>query len=147
MVGIGGSLEILHVARHAGVSGQVVVVIDVAVGAGARWHGVQSGERKPGAIVVELRVRPVAGVMALLASLREVRGRMVGIGGSLEILHVARHAGVSGQVVVVIDVAVSAGARWHGVQSGERKPGAIVVELRVRPVAGVMALLARLREV
>ncbi len=52
----------------------------------------QSGEREPSAVVVELRVRPVAGVMALLASLREVRSRVVGIGGSLEILQVARHA-------------------------------------------------------
>ncbi len=64
----------------------------MTIGAGARWHGVQSGEREPGAVVVELRVRPVAGVMALLASLREVRSRVVGIGGSLEILQVARHA-------------------------------------------------------
>ena len=53
----------------------------------------QSGERKPGAVVVELRVGPVAGAMALLASLREVRSRMVGIRRSLEILQVARHAG------------------------------------------------------
>ena len=65
----------------------------MTIGAGARWDGVQSGERKPGAVVVELRVRPVAGVMALLAGLGEVRSRVVGIAGSLEILQVARHAG------------------------------------------------------
>ena len=53
----------------------------------------QSGKREPGAVVVELRVRPVAGVMALLAGLREIRSRVVGIGGSLEILQVARYAG------------------------------------------------------
>ena len=51
---------------------QLVVVVNVTIGASARWHGMQSGERKPGAVVVELRVRPVAGVMALLAGLREV---------------------------------------------------------------------------
>ena len=119
----------------------------MTIGAGARWHGVQSGEREPGAVVVELRVGPVAGVMALLASLRKVRSRVVGIGGSLEILEVARHAPSTVQVVVVVDVTIGAGARWHGMQSGEREPGAVVVELRVRPVAGVMALLAGLREV
>ena len=53
----------------------------------------QPGEGEPGAVVVKLRVRPVAGVMALLASLREVRSQVVGIRGSLEILEVARHAG------------------------------------------------------
>ena len=52
-----------------------------------------SGERKPGAVMVELRVCPVAGVMTLFASLREVCGRVVGIGGSLKILQVARDAG------------------------------------------------------
>jgi len=119
----------------------------VTISAGARWHGVQSGEREPGAVVVEVRVRPVAGVMALLAGLREVRSRVVGIRCSLEILHVARDAGRAVQVVVVVDVTIGAGARWDGMQSGERKSGAVVVELRVRPATGRMALLAGLREV
>ena len=86
MVGIRCSLEILEVARHTGVSGQFVVVIDVAVSAGARWHGMQSGERKPGTVVVEFCVHPVAGVMALLAGLREVRSRVVGVRRSLKVL-------------------------------------------------------------
>jgi len=46
----------------------------------------QSGQRKPGAVVVEVCARPVAGVMALLAGLGEVRSRVVGIRGSLIVL-------------------------------------------------------------
>ena len=107
----------------------------------------QSSKRKPGAFVVELRVHPVAGVMALLAGLWEVRSRVVGIRRALIVLQMAGDAGRAGQIVVVVDVAVSAGPRWDCVQPGERKPGAVVVELRVHPVAGVMALLAGLREV
>ena len=72
MVGVRCSLEILQVARHAGGAVQRVVIIDVAIGAGARWDGMQSGERKPGAVVVKLRVRPVAGGMTLLAGLGKV---------------------------------------------------------------------------
>jgi hypothetical protein len=72
VIGVRCSLEILQVARHAGRAVQVVVVVDVTIGAGARWDGMQSGERKPGAVVVELRVHPVTGGMTLLAGLGEV---------------------------------------------------------------------------
>ena len=72
MVGIRSALEVLQMARHAGVGSQVVIVIDVAVGASSRRHGVQAVERKPGAVVVELCVHPVAGVMTLLAGLRKI---------------------------------------------------------------------------
>ena len=106
-----------------------------------------SGERKPCAVVVELRVRPVAGAMALLAGLREVRRDVVWISSSLEILQVTGDASGGTQVVVVIDVAIGALPRRNSVHSGERKPSAVVVELRVCPVAGAMALLASLREV
>ena len=51
------------------------------------------GESKAGAVVIELGVRPIAGLMALSASLREVRRNVVRIGGALKILQVARHAG------------------------------------------------------
>ena len=80
-------------ACDAGVAGEVVIVVDVTIGAGARRHGMHSGEGKPSAVVVEFRVHPVAGAVALLAGLGEIRGDVVGIGGSLEILQVARHAG------------------------------------------------------
>ena len=72
-------------AGDAGHAGQVVIVVNVTIGAGARRDGVQSGERKPGGVVVELRVRPIAGIVALLAGLREARSHVVGICGALEI--------------------------------------------------------------
>ena len=114
----------------------------MTIGAGARWHGVQSGERKPGAVVVELRVRPVAGVMALLAGLGKVRSRVVGIRGSLEILQVAGHARGAVQSVVIVDVAIGALAWWHNVQPCQGKAGRGVVELCIRPLHGVVTLLA-----
>jgi len=119
----------------------------VAIGAGARWDAVQPGEREPGTVVVELRVGPVAGAMALLASLREVRSGVVGIRGSLEILEVARHAGCAVQSVVVVDVTIGAGARRYFVQSGERESRHVMVECRAHPAASIVALLACLREV
>ena len=64
----------------------------MTIGAGARWHLVQSGEREPGDVMVECRAHPAASVVALLAGLREIRSRMVGIGGSLEILQVVDRA-------------------------------------------------------
>src|SRR5262249_36216676 len=145
-LGVGRALEVLQVAGYAGGAGQVVVIVNVAVGAGARRHGVQAGEREPGAVVVELLVCPVGGLVTLLGSLREIRSGVIRIGRALEVLQVAGYAGGAGQVVVIVNVAVGAGARRHGVQAGEREPGAVVVELRVCPVAGVVTLLAGLRE-
>ncbi len=144
---LGGSLEILEVARDASVGSQVVVVIGVAVGASPRRHSMRAGEREVDAVVVEGGRRPACGGMAGVAGLRKSACNVVGIRSSLEILEVARDAGGAVQIVVVVDMTIGAGARWHGVQSGEREPGAVVVELRVRPVAGGMTLLAGLREV
>src|SRR5215831_10156895 len=107
----------------------------------------QPSQREPGAVVVELRVHPVTGVMALLASLGEVRRRVVGIGGSLEIFQVAGHAGGVAQSVVVVNVTIGAGARWHGVQSGERESGTVVIKRCIQPSASGVTLLARLREI
>ena len=146
VVGIRGSLEILEVARHAGVGGQVEVVVDVAVRASPRRDGMHTGEREVDAVVVEGGRRPACRGMAGAAGLRESARNMVGIRGSLEILQVARHAGRGIQRVVVVDVAIGAGARRHRVHSRQRKPGTVVIECRVCPVVGAVALLARLRK-
>ena len=73
-------------AGDAGRAGQVVVVVDVAIGASPRRNGVQAGEREPGAGVVEGGIKPGAGAVALVAGLREIRGHVVGIRRCLIVL-------------------------------------------------------------
>ena len=67
------ALEIVQVARHAGRAVQVVVVVDVAIGAGTRWHGMPPVSGKSGAVVVELRRQSSCCGVAVLAGLREAR--------------------------------------------------------------------------
>ena len=122
-----------QMARYAGRIGEVVVVVDVAVGALQRRNGVASGQRKAGAVVIERGIQPGRGVMALLARLGKIGGHVIGMGSALEIRQVARHASGSGDVVVVIDVAVGAEARRDGVHSGQREAGAVVIESGVQP--------------
>ena len=43
---VSGSLEILQVTRHAGRAGQAVVIVNVAIGALARWNRVRAGQHK-----------------------------------------------------------------------------------------------------
>ena len=147
MVGSGGALVILEVTGYARRAVQAVVVVDVAIGARAWWHRVHSGQRETGAGVVKRRVHPVSRVVTGIAGLREIRRHVVGIGSALIILEVAAHAGGAVQAVVVVDVAISAGPWRHGVHSGQREPGAVVVEGRIHPVRGVVTLIAGLREV
>src|ERR1700758_5035701 len=106
VVGIRCALKILQVARHAGGGIQSVVVVNVAIGASPRRNGMKSGQRETGAVMIERRIRPVNGAVALLAGLREVRGRVVGTSCSLEILQVARHACGAVQSVVIVDVTI-----------------------------------------
>ena len=139
VVGIGGALEILQVAGHAGVGGQVVIIVDMAVSALAGRDGVQASENESGGVVVERSIEPGSSVMALLAGLREVRADVIGIGRSLKILQMARHASGSGEVVIVIDVAVGALARRNGMRVGEGKSHGGVIKFRIQPIVGAVA--------
>ena len=112
------SLEVFQVTGDAGCAGQVVIIVDVTIGALPRWNRVHAGEGEGGRVVVEGRIRPRSRVVALLTGLRESGGHMVGIGGSLIILQVAGNAGRAGEVVIVVDVAVGAQPRRHGVAPG-----------------------------
>ena len=147
VVGARRSLVVLQVAAHARRRIQAVIIVDVAIGAGPRRNCMQTREREPSAGMVERGIHPVRGVMAGIASLREVCRDVIRVCGPLEVFQVAAHAGCTVQAVVIVDVAVSAGPRWHRVHPSERETGAGMVERRVHPVGRVVALLASLREI
>ena len=146
MIGIRRSLVILQVAADAGVRGQVVVVVDVAIGALARRNGVHPSEGEADVVVIKRRVRPRSGVVALLAGLRQIASNVVGIGGSLVVLQVAGHACRAGEVVITVDVTVGALPRRNSVRSRQRKAGAVVIECRIQPGVGNVARVARRRK-
>ncbi len=106
-----------------------VVVVDVT--AGARDLGVKSGERERRVVVIEAGRNPGSRVVAHLTLLRESRGDVIRTGGCLEILQMAGHACGTGQVVVVVDVALS--ALHRGVKPGQRESGCSMVEGRSQP--------------
>ncbi len=135
------------VTTHAGRAGQVVVVVDVAVGAGTWWHCVRARQRETCAGVVEGCVHPVGGVVTTIASLREIRRNVIRTRRSLIVLKVATHAGGAVEAVVVVHVTICASSRRYGVQAGQREACAVVIEGRVHPVRGVVAGIAGLREI
>jgi len=81
--------------------------------------------------------------VALLAGLCESCRHVIGIAGALVVLQMTTHAGGAGQVVVVVNVAVSTLARWDLVSAGQREAGRVVIELRVEPRVGAMACRTR----
>src|SRR6202521_1324747 len=139
-------LEILQMANDARSLGQVVVVVDVAVGTLARRNGVTAGKRESGLGMVEVRRLPRARRVAHFASLREAALHVIGVISVLEILQMASDAGSLGEVVVVVDVAVDTCARRHRVGARERESGLGVIEVRRRPGHRGVARLACLRE-
>ena len=146
MIRVRCALKVGHMASHAGRAVQGVVVIDVAIGTLTRWHGVQTGQREPGAVVIEGRIQPGRGAVARLASLREVPRDVIRVRCALEVGHMAGNTGRAIQGVVVIHVAVDTLSRRHRVQTGQRETGGRVVKFAVGPQHGVMALLARCGE-
>lgn len=96
------------------------VVVYVAIGALARWNGVRPGQRELSFAVIELGVGPGDRVVAELASLRETHLRVRGIVRVVVILQVTRDARRLIQLVIIVDVAIAAGARRNGVRSGQR---------------------------
>ena len=107
----------------------------------------RTGECEAGAGMIKDGVRPRRGVMARIASLREVRAHVIGIRCALIIRQVASHAGRAVQTVIVIHVAIGASPRRDRVQAREREPCAGVVERRIHPVRGVVTRIAGLREI
>lgn len=126
---------------------QIVVVVDVAIGAGSRRHRVRVGQRKPCGRVIELAIGPDHGVVAALARCGEAQLDVVHGGRrGVVVLQMARCAGRRGQVVVVVDVAVEAHTGRVGVCVGERETNGRVVEICRLPSTCRVAGLASLRK-
>ena len=133
-------------ARNARSIRDVVVVVDVAVGARARGNRVRSGQGERRFRVVETCRLPRRSRVAEFASLGKAPGHVVRILRSLVIRQVAGYAGCVGQVVVVLLVAIGALPRGHGVHSRQGEAGGAVIELGIRPRRRVMTLFAGGRE-
>ena len=144
---IDGVLIVGLVAAVTG-SGQVrVIVVDVAVGAESRRHGVGTGERESGLAVVEVGVGPGDGVVTELACLRKTGSHVVRIVCAVKVIQVASHARRVIEFVIVINVAIGALARRHGMFAGQRPARLSVIELAVGPGGGIVTGIARGREV
>ena len=64
----------------------------MAIGALPRWHRVSGGQRESHRRVIEFSVQPVIAAVATLAVAGELGRHVIGIGGRLEILEMARRA-------------------------------------------------------
>lgn len=112
---VGIVLLVTRVARRAA---QPVVVVHVAVRTLTRRNGMGTRQRKTCAGVVERCIQPRARVVALFATLREIRGHVVRIRRSLVILQMTAHASGSGEAEIVGDVAIGALPRRYCVHAG-----------------------------
>ena len=90
MVWIRRALKILQVAGSAGCASQVVVVVDVAIGADSRRIGMRVRERETYAGVVEFGIQPRAGAVTGFACGGKTRRYVIRIRCRLEIVCVAR---------------------------------------------------------
>ena len=130
MIRICCRLIILQVAIHASRADEVVIVVDMTIGALPRRHGVPGGQRKSDRAVIELGVQPVVGSMAAIAGGGKVGCDVVGTFGRLEISHVTGRAGcghglkVAGRCTLVTSIAVH-----HRVRSGQRKAVIMLLNL------------------
>ena len=123
-------LVVLQVTRYASRLRQVVIVVDVAVCALARWNRVLGRQRETRFRMVKLCRRPGARRVAHFASLRETLLDVVRIGGALVVLQVARDARGLRQLVIVVDVAIRALPWWNGVLPGQWEARFRVIESR-----------------
>lgn len=136
-----GLVVIRQVAVLAGTGGQIVVVVDVARGAGHVCVPIR--QRKASGTVIESGRRPIDGVVAsgaISSGKNRTGGRVRRIVGLVVLRHVAVLAGAGAQVVVVIDVASGAGNVCVPIREWEARR--TVIEDHTRPAGGVVALRA-----
>jgi len=138
-----GVVVIGLVTTNAGCGQRRVIVIDVTIGTDSWRHGVRAGQRKRGVVVVEGGIRPYRRVVAELARGGEPCRCMGGIRRARVVFLVARVAQRAVQRIVVVHMAVGTLPWWHRVRARQREASGGVIKLAVRPLHGVMTLLAR----
>ena len=130
VIRVSGRLIILKMAIHASRTGEVVVVVDMAIGTLARRHGVAGGQGKSDRAVIELGVQPVVGSVTTVAGCGKVGCDVVGTFGCLEISHVAGRASrrhrleLAGGRTLVAGIAV-----YNRVRSRQRKAVIVLLDL------------------
>jgi len=145
VIGIRRALEIRHVTADAGGIGEVVVVVEVTVGALPRRHRVHAGQRKSRRVMIELRVQPVIRAVASIASHGKLASYVIGIGGSVVVRFVARETLDRHRLKLALSCCLVAGVAVHrGVRSGEREAVVVILDLLHRhiPSPHGVALLA-----
>ena len=120
----------------------------MAIGTLPRRYRMRARQLEAGASVIERGIGPLHSVVASRAcrgeACCEVIHRRYGTG---VVLLVARVAGRTRQVVVVVDVTIRTLARGHRMRPRQGEAGAVVIERRVQPRTRVVALIAALGEV
>ena len=139
MVGIRCAVVVRHMTQIAGAAGQVVVVVDVTLG--ALQVRVPIGQRETDRVVIETRRLPSGRVVAELAGCREIRRNVVRIRGLLIVWHMASAASCRSAFELIVDVTCV--ARQHHVRSGQCIAGELqVIKTNVEPGIETVALLA-----
>lgn len=130
VIRIGGRLIILQMAIHTSRAGEIVVVVDMAIGALPRRHGVAGGQREAHRAVIELGVQPVVSSVAPIAGGGEICRDVVGASSRLEIGHMAGRAGRRHRLEVTGGCALVARIAVHDcVRSGQRKTVIMLLNL------------------
>jgi hypothetical protein len=141
VIGIRGALKVLQVARNAGGAGQVVVVVDVAVGALPRRHGMSAGQGEIDHRVIEGGRRPGDRRVALGTRRREIRGNVIWIRRALVILEVTANARCTRQVEAVVRMTIGALPRRNCMASSQWESNGVVIKSGIEPgvctVAGI----------
>lgn len=142
MVRIRRAIEVFLVAGRARSVRQLVVAIHVTLRTGDR--GMHAGKRPPGLRVIELSTAPRVCIVAVLASRRNSRLFVIGIGGPVVVVQVTRHTRSVCQMIVA--VCMASRALDDLVLSGQSPTRLGVVKECVRPRCGVVARIAGGRE-